>query len=296
MKIAYIILAHKLPEQLVRLVRKLNDDDTHFYIHIDKRTDGNTYRRMVEPLAAYKNVEYLERSAIHWGDFGCVQAPLEGIQKIVTSGNSYDFTILLTGQCYPIKSNAQIKKRLDANKGYSFIEYFSLPHDPWQNENGGLDRINFFYFNWQGRRRSLFKKILLSLNPSWLVFVKHFPIWRQPPSGQDLFGGSAYWCLTPDCVEYINNYVQQNHKFVDFFKHSLIPDEILFQTILLNSHLKQRLINDNLRYIIWSSSSHPHTLGSEDVNRFINSDKLFARKFDITIDSDVLDLIDQATS
>jgi len=296
MKIAYIILAHKLPEQLVRLVRKLNDDDARFFIHIDKRTADPIRRRMVEPLSTCKNIEYLKRHAVNWGDFGCVEATLEGLKQAAASGGSYDYTILLTGQCYPIKSNAQIKERLGAHRGGSFIEYFPLPHEPWQNENGGLDRLNFYYVNWRGRRRSLFKRALLSLPPSWLALVKQSPIWRLPPADLDLFGGSAYWCLTRDCVEYINDFARQNRKFVDFFKYSLIPDEILFQTILLNSPLKDRMINDNLRYILWSSSSHPYNLGREDASRFVNSDKLFARKFDTTVDSEVLDLIDQATA
>lgn len=37
MRIAYIILAHNYPEQLGRLISKLNKDDVSFFIHIDKK-------------------------------------------------------------------------------------------------------------------------------------------------------------------------------------------------------------------------------------------------------------------
>jgi len=61
LRIAYIILAHKLPGQLVRLVRKLNTKDTHFFIHVDKKTGDETYKGMTEPLREYENVFFLER-------------------------------------------------------------------------------------------------------------------------------------------------------------------------------------------------------------------------------------------
>ncbi|NGY93813.1 beta-1,6-N-acetylglucosaminyltransferase [Bacillus megaterium] len=37
----------------------------------------------------------------------------------------------------------------------------------------------------------------------------------------------------------------------NYFKYVLIPDEIFFQTILLNSKFKDEIINDNLTYINW---------------------------------------------
>jgi len=37
MKIAYIILAHKNPDQIKRLVLRLNTEGTSFFIHIDKK-------------------------------------------------------------------------------------------------------------------------------------------------------------------------------------------------------------------------------------------------------------------
>jgi hypothetical protein len=61
----------------------------------------------------------------------------------------------------------------------------------------------------------------------------------------------------------------------------------------MNSALKDLLVNDNLRYIDWlRNSSHPETLYKKDFERFINTENLFVRKFDVTIDTDVLDMID----
>ena len=72
------------------------------------------------------------------------------------------------------------------------------------------------------------------------------------PRGYQPFFGSSYWCLTRECVTYVNAFVRENPDFVDFFKHLWIPDELFFQTIILNSPFKNRVVNDNLRCIDWS--------------------------------------------
>ena len=139
-----------------------------------------------------------------------------------------------------------------------------------------------------------------SYPPSWPLCRRplqgYFRFRRKLPSDLKLFGGSAYWCLSRDCIEYMNNFVQQNAALVNFYKHVKIPEEIFFQTVLLNSPLKNQLVNDDLRYIVWSGTRHPAILHKEDLKEFINTNKLFARKFDVTIDPDVLDMIDEATS
>ena len=81
-----------------------------------------------------------------------------------------------------------------------------------------------------------------------------------------------------------------------FWKYARIPDESFFQTLFLNSHLKNKLVNDNFRYIVWTSGPHPEILQKSDFDQLIYSKKLFARKFDATVDLDILDRIDRRTS
>ena len=51
MNIAYIILAHKYPRQLIRLVNRLNTEKTYFLIHIDKKTNNDIYQEIVQGLS-----------------------------------------------------------------------------------------------------------------------------------------------------------------------------------------------------------------------------------------------------
>ena len=294
MKIAYITLAHKLPEQLVRLVRKLNTDAASFFIHIDKKTDGETYRKMTEPLRAYENVYFLKRHMCSWRDFGVVEATLEGIRKVLALRLRYDYVILLTGQDYPIKSNRHIQEVLQKSGGRSF-RILPLPSERWSDGSGGLDRVTYWHFSYRGRRIPFLKRKQLlpsRLSSLWLAFAKVLRIHRKVPENVRLFGGSAYWCLTRDCIEYVDEFAQRNAGFVKFFKHAFAPDEIFFQTVLMNSPLKNSLVDNNLRHIVWNDTPHPKILCKQDAEEIIGTDKLFARKFDMTIDADVLDMID----
>jgi len=279
MHISYIISAYKNPTQLVRLVRRLNFDTTSFYLHIDKRSPSVVYDVVREQLGNLPNVHLLSRHSCHWGGFGHVQATLKGIRTIFDTQTAPDFVVLLTGQDYPIKSNDQIQAFFQQNKGKSFIEYFPLPDKSWRN--GGIDRIERWHIHYRSRH-FVFPRKRSS------IVRRHFPAGFQP------YGGSGYWCLSRECAVLIHDFVQLHPGFVNFFRYVNIPDEIMFQTILLNSRYKDRIVNDNLRFIEWSgpNTRSPAVLCKEDFEKLTHSPKLYARKFDVNIDADVLDRLD----
>lgn len=253
-------------------------------MHIDKKTSDRVYRQAVDGLRNLPNVYFLERHRCNWGDLGHVKATIKGIKALFANNVHFDYVILLTGQDYPIKPNEQIERFLQENEGKLFMEYFPLPCDHWQNLgiSGGLDRIEYWHFRLFNRHFSFPNK-------------RGFPIKRKFPEGFKPFGGSSYWCFPRDCIEFIQEFIKQNRSFVNFFKYVDVPDEIFFQTIILNSHFKESVVNDDLRYIDWkdTNSGSPAILCKDDFEKIARSSKLFARKFDITVDANVLDMIDQ---
>ena len=60
MTFAYLILAHKNPKQLERLVRNLLADNVFVFVHIDEKTNETPF---VELLTAFKNVFFCKRSS-----------------------------------------------------------------------------------------------------------------------------------------------------------------------------------------------------------------------------------------
>jgi Core-2/I-Branching enzyme len=272
-KLAYIISAYQRLGQVTRLVRRLHTDDACLFVHVDRKTDAVQYRALTESLRDLRSVQFLERHRCHWGGFGHVRATLKGIDELLSRGIAFDYAILLTGQDYPIKSNGYIDRFFMTQQPKSFMAVSALPSASW-SPRGGLDRIEYAHLRFYGHH-------------------VRFPFTRAFPPGLRPYGGGAYWALSRECVEYVSSFLRERPDVVAFFRHVDIPDEIFFHTILMNSPLRETIVDDNLRYIDWSRGRRPAILHTGDLEALRASPKLFARKFDVHQDENVLDLIDR---
>ncbi|NJO94264.1 MAG: beta-1,6-N-acetylglucosaminyltransferase [Hydrococcus sp. RM1_1_31] len=126
MNFAYLILAHKNPDQLIRLIRRLQDRDSSFFIHLDRKSGEKSYSQLVEGLKDVPNLYFVKRYRCYWGAFNIVKATIALIDRLIESGVNFDYAFLLSGQDYLIKKNAEIKKYIARNNGKEFIESFSL--------------------------------------------------------------------------------------------------------------------------------------------------------------------------
>ncbi len=271
MRFAYIISAYHRLGQVTRLVKRLDTGNACFFVHVDKKTDGREYRQLVASLRDLP-VHFLDRHTCHWGGFGHVRATLKGVDELCSGSIAFDYAILLTGQDYPIKPNSYIERFFEAQHPRSFMGVSSLPSDSW-SPRGGLDRVEYRHLRFYGHHVQL-------------------PIKRSLPAGLRPHGGGAYWCISKECVDYVARFVAERPDVVSFFRRVDIPDEIFFHTILMNSPLSDTIVNDNLRYIDWTSGIRPAILETSDFEALRNSPKLFARKFDVVRDANVLDMID----
>jgi hypothetical protein len=279
-KVAYLIRAHHAPNLLERLVRRLAGPDAGVFVHVNRAAEDAIYEEMVSRLRDVEGVEWLPRRICRYGGFSLVEATLAGLDSIL-AGGAPGHTLLLSGQDYPLRPRAEVEALLERSGERSFVHHFRLPADDWREEAGGLDRIRYVHFE-----RARVRTRLLRL-PG---------VRRRFPPGYDAYGGSAFWALSAPALEYVHRFVRENPSFVRFFRHVLIPDEIFFQTILLNSPLRDSIVNEQLHYVDWSGGgAHPATLRAADVERALASGKPFARKFDPN-DTEALDLLDKAAT
>jgi hypothetical protein len=271
MGLAYVISAYTNLDQVARLVRLLGGTDA-IAVHVDRKTNDREFERLRRDVSGVPEVTLLERHACHYGGFGHVRATLKGIDDVLGRLRDFSHLVLLTGQDYPIKPLAEIESFLEQRRDRSYMGTNALPSPLW-SPRGGLDRVEYRYVHWRGRRVRL-------------------PGRRTFPHGLRPFGGGAYWCLSRACVEFVARFVGERRDVVRFFRHVDVPDEIFFQTIVMNSELAPTVVNDNLRYIDWSRGRRPAILGTDDLDALRASPKLFARKFDTRVDAAVLDAID----
>jgi hypothetical protein len=278
MKLAYIIMAHKQPEQLKRLILKLQTDHTSFFIHISRQA-GNTYEETQELLKDIPNIYFLPRKKTHWGHPSLVKVAISGIKALCESGVSYDYALLLSGQDYPIKPTSHIEQFFTDNAGKQFTRFSPLDETnpravgtpPWN----GIHRIKSRYLLFHSRRLRL-------------------PGTRSMPYAYTPYLGYLWWSFSQDFVEYIHTFLASHKRYSRFFNQVLISDEFFFQTLLLNSPFKENAVDDDLRYTDWENPNPfpPAILTADYIDRLQEAPHLFARKFDVDRDDEILDLID----
>ena len=306
MQICYIILAHRYPYQLKRLVQKLTTPESFFYIHVDKNVLIDSF---LSELAESPNVCFIEnrREGI-WGDIGIVKATISALKQILKDERR-GYCILLSGQDYPIKSNDYIKSYLTLNFGNEFIDIFPLPTKYWST-----DRMVKYKINLSSRKEdfvlfsSIFepdfftkktvKKIYQSIKAGHYDFILKILKKRRYPDYIKPFGGSQWWALTTQTTQKVIDFVVRNPDYVEYHVYSLLPDEMFFQSIIMYLVEKKNDIKimPFLSYANWEKKNCdlPATFTSADFEELRSqpNSKLFARKFDITIDEEILDKID----
>ena len=275
---AYFVSAYKEPESIVRLVNVLAEDHDHFYVHFDKRIGSQRFRcwkAQIEQTCRAKNVHIFSKFNCLWASFGIVDATLSAMSFF--EDLNYDYFINLTGECYPLKSPQQIREAFK-NQNAGFMTFWKMPYEGWFR--GGMNRIN---------NRSFF----LPRREYPYVKVYEVPRFRKKlPCGLKPYGGWSLFCLPKDLVSYVVNFTENNPNVKSFFRRVLAPSELFFQTILLNSPFRDRIVNDNKRYVGFEDA-HPRTLTKDDYPMLKKSEKLFGRKFNPAVDKEILDIIDE---
>ena len=294
MKIAYLILAHDNPAHLGRLLRALREDWTEAFVHIDRKSGMDGFRAL-QVLPGTTIIE--DRVSICWGGYSMVQAALNLVHAAAASRPEPDWYVLLSGADYPIRSNDAIHAFLAESQA----EHISCDVMPGRDGRKFLSRLETFRFEGALGHPKLRRVILHQTNR----LLRHYKRdYRAALGDMTPYCGGQWWALSRDAMAYILDFIGSNRRFVDFYKHAHIPDEMFFQTILGNSLFASRIAR-NLTYADWTQgiARHPAPLTEAHVARFAGPDfKLddaegvgpcfFARKF-APADGALLDRIDQ---
>jgi hypothetical protein len=276
---AFLIVAHKQPEQLAMLIKQLQHDSSFFYVHIDAKSNINNF---IAHTAALKNITYLHnRYNLNWGGFGIIRASIALMKALEASGVEYSHAHILSGEDISLKSPDQVMGFFSENPGINYINYNKLPFNRWAH--GGMDRISRYYFGQNNRNA---KKITLRLLHGLNVIINDLlprliPALRKRTNlFATFYGGDGWWSLNKHTVGWLLRYFEHHPGVLRFFNTVYIPFECTFHTILMNSELKDTVCNDNKRYIDWSRSKKgsPTVFDENDFIILKESGKYFSRK------------------
>ncbi len=283
MKHAILIAAHRSPALLRDLIDAVATPRTHVFVHVDFKAPF-TPADLLPSLAKPDCVTMIgPRSAVSWGGYSTLAVELRLLRTARGSG-SYVYYHLLSGQCFPTRPIAQILEAFEAEPGREHIECFRLPTERW--EGGGLSRLQYYHLHDRiNVRRRILAAPVNRMIVNGLVDVQRLLGLRRPLPGDfsEYYGGSAFWSLTESSVDHVLQYLDDHPSVELHLRSTFCPDEILFQTLIANSYLADRITGENLRYIDWTfrNGNIPANLDESDFDAIVQSPAMFARKFDI---------------
>lgn len=298
----YLILAHKNFNQLKRLIHVLEDGASRFIIHLDASANLEDFKNKI---GAYKNIFWVEnREDCIWGDFSIVQATINALDFIINN-HLEGYTILMSGQDYPIKSKQYIIDYLEQNQAYNHI---SIHRNPVSRAEPifykrRLTHYNFFlskrrgdavslpYFWSQSWKEKIKTLLFLSKNYQKADFLKIFTPKTYPYT--DFYQGHQWFGFNFETLRKVHRTIKEREQeLLAFFKYVTVPDEFFFHTIIKNLQKQDAniLIKNSLTVNLPFNHDESHL--QDLLNELPH--KLFARKFDEDHNTKIFDLLDQS--
>jgi hypothetical protein len=306
MKFAYLILVHQNADQFIRMVQKLESDDSLFFIHVDKKADDRSFKKVAEHIDPRKIV-WLKRRSVVWAGFNSIRVTLDGLKAIAQAEAPIGYVTFISGQDYPIKPVTAYHEHLKQSNGASFMQYSPMPRAHWAN--GGLDRIHYYHILFPSIRFAFplisYLKIKLpyTQHPKWNLLkkiVRFLPATKKFPRkfihGYTPYEGSNWFTFSIALVKDILKELEKDRSFYTYFKYTHHSDEIFFQTLVLNKLPQQvkNIKNELVTYVDWDATTgRPVSFTLQHFEALKNSPLYFARKFDSRVSVEIMDKIDK---
>ncbi|KAI2804918.1 Xylosyltransferase 2 [Blomia tropicalis] len=249
------------------------------------------YKELITLETRFPNIQLARnRFASIWGGTSLLTTILSCLEVILLEKNwpKWDFVLNLSETDFPIKPLSELEAYLAANEGKNFIKSHGKgTHDFIQMQALNKIFVECEQHMWRIGNRNLIKGIVWDGGSDWIVLsnkFSHYLIFGVDPL---IFGLKKY------------------------FQYSLLPAESFFHVVLRNSEFCSTIVNNNLRVTNWQRKRgckcqhknvvdwcgcSPNTFRKKDASRLASTNSrpfFFARKFEHTIDSDIIDFVEQ---
>ncbi len=297
-RVAYLITAYKLPQQTIRLasVLRAGDPEAQIVVHHDNRR-CEADRTGLDALG----VQFVQpASAAEWGEFSQLAMVLR-CMRWVLAHSDFGWLVLLSGQDYPVRPVVEIKQSLAGTEVDALIEVARCERPAFRRT---IDEFaSRYHYRW--RRLPAHVALTGQIGAKARPFVTSRSMgdrmWLGVPALRSPFGpqfvchhGLDWFTLSRRAVDAVDRFTRMRPEVVNFYRHTLIPTESFVHTVLAND-TSLRLSSDHGRYVVFDADhrSRPRILGTQDLESVLASGAHFARKFDDTVDREVLDEIDR---
>ncbi len=291
---AYLIMAHNNFKILEKLLTLLDDSRNDIYLHIDhkvKNVDCSTFKKNVCKSKLY----IFQKYNIAWGGSSSIRCELFLLN--VSAKHHYEYYHLISGADFPLKNQDMIHSFFNKNKGKEFIQF----NDAFLNTNTHIyRRLSLYHLLQEYKNRTPIRLInyMIALIDNTLLAIQILlRVDRIKRQKITLKYGSNWFSITDDLVQYV---LKKSHWIISTFQKTKCADELFLQTTIYLSPFMNSLYDtsfdgnyiSNMRMIDFERSKcteHPHIWTSKDYDELTSSDFLFARKFDETVDYNIIE-------
>lgn len=289
-----------------------NNTSAHVVVHHD-------YARSWLDLAAFnpRHVDVLRHTrAIRWGTYDQLLAILRSLEWI-EAHLDYRWVVFISGQDYPLRPPVEIQELLLASGVDAFVEKPRHVHYRFRDDEGGRDfwsaRYFYAYYPLPKLARTLPARWAKALRNAEVLLRSHQPFvffWMLPrdentmigfrrarhPFGDDFtcYVGSDSFTYSRACVRTVLDFARRRPDVLRYYRRTIHPSESFFNSIV-KSTPSLRVHEDNFRFDRFPDpgTGHPDILRLGDLETLLRSRKHFARKFDVTVDEEILNALDR---
>lgn len=297
-KHAYLIIAHNHINQLKRLVKSLDWCDNDIFVHVDKKWKDFNEAELVDCVKT-SNLYFVKRLNVIWGHYSQIECELILVATAVRN-NDYQYIHLLSGGDFCLKSQKEIHDFFDKNYPAEFI-YFDKAGD----NHIAIGRCKEYHFlqRYTGKYKNK-KNAIKNFEGKLITFQKMIGVNRCKNIENYLSKGSNWFSITGSFAKEL---VAQKAFIKKHFRFTVCCDEVFVHTIFRKSQLYANKYKPednvtynnkfytNMVYTDWERG-RPYIFKKDDFEELVDSPYLFARKFDESVDSEILELLEQYIS
>lgn len=281
MKFAYLIMAHNNPVQLDILLGLLDYSNNDIYLHIDRKNKDIDLQHLVEKVK-FATLHIYKKYKVYHADISQTKCQIYLLNQACRK--YHDYYHLISNADLPLKTNREIERFFEDNKGKQFVHFESDGYCP-------KEACRFFHFlsSWVKKSRGGFvKNILMATEKKSLNLQKKVGINRK------FYCGANWYSITHELAVDFCKYRRQILRKVRWTESS---DELVLQTFLRSMthneyvfYARTRSPEDyaSLRRSIDWIRGNPYVWRNVDYEELIHSESLYARKFDINVDKEVI--------
>ena len=271
---AVLVIAHRQPEQIIALAKKLVPTFKVF-IHFDTKMKVTPSQlEELDKLGVY----HFSKINVRWGGWSIGQVAVD-LFKIALKDPRITHFHLISGQDWPTKPPKEIANYFE-NNDHIYMTYFRANQKVksgenviwWQKYDFPYDHLN---------RRTTFGKIYHRITLYGQMLLRVNKLKKLGFQDNKIYSGENWVDLPRDATEYAINYFESHPNLRKMLVTGAFSDEFWLPMIFCNNaQLKKRIVQNIHRYIVWEKryGSRPAILDETDLSLIQAGDYFWARK------------------